>query len=161
MFKKIDADGDGTISKAEFTKSHEALKARFTSHFHHKKPEAKSDGKPGEKKPEPKKEEGKKSDDKKPEPKKKPKGDDKAEAPTQDPAVTESAPAEAAEPTTEKVSDRAASKLWQFASGMTVRTIGGLRDEARPLELVGLQFSKALQAEPTFVAQLPDSPASE
>lgn len=137
------------------------------------------------KKPEPKKEEAKKpepkkSDDKKPEPRKKPekKGDDKAEVPvSQDPAVTENSPAqeeapaeesapvkaEATLPASEKVGSRAAGKLWELASGVTERTIKSWRSEARPLELVGLQFTKALQgdAQLSLVVQLPDSPLSE
>lgn len=189
IFKKIDANSDGSISKDEFTKSHEAMKARWASRFHHKSPAAQSDAKSDDKKPADKKPEPKKSDDKKPgdkksetpksekpadkQPDKKPadKAEAKAEAATEQvPAVSE-APAVIEIPATAKVKasparntvELKASALWDFSSRVTALTLENWGDEARPLTIVGRQFAQALTSgrPPTLVAQLPEPPAPE
>ncbi len=74
VFKKLDKDGNGSISKDEFMKSHEEMKARMDKMRDAWK--SRMSGKGPEKKPEPKKPEGK-GDDKKPDAKPEKKPDDK------------------------------------------------------------------------------------
>jgi hypothetical protein len=71
IFKRMDKDGNGSVSKDEFTQAHEAFVSRFASHHGHHKSlgnehAKRSDHKPAEKNAEPKKTDGKGAAEKKP-----------------------------------------------------------------------------------------------